>query len=233
MTAPQDSAKLPVQRRQVWRRAAFLALLCIGLAALATSDAFHAALIELLGEIESVIANNPILGPTLFVLFAAVSAMFAFVSIAVVVPAAVYTWGVFLSITLLWIGWLLGGICAYAIGRYLGRPVVMWLTSSSDVLHKIESRIQRDTPFGLVLLFQLALPSEIPGYVLGLVRYNLPRFLLALGLAELPFTVATVLLGESFVQRRSGVMLVIGVAVVILSVSTYYALRKQLAATDK
>ena len=131
MTASPQSTELPVQRRQVWRRAAFLTLLCIGLAALATSDALHAALIELLTEIETVIAGKPVLGATLFILFSALSAMFAFLSVAAVVPVAVYTWGVFFSIVLLWIGWLLGGICAYVIGRYLGRPVVLWLTSSS------------------------------------------------------------------------------------------------------
>jgi uncharacterized membrane protein YdjX (TVP38/TMEM64 family) len=223
------STELPIHRGHAWRRIVMLALLCIGLAALTRSDVLHAALIELLTAIEAVITDQPLLGATLFILFAAVSAMFAFVSIAAIVPVAVYTWGLFFSIVLLWIGWIVGGIISYAIGRYLGRPVVNWLSSSNDTLRKLESRINHNSPFGLVVLFQLALPSEIPGYVLGLARYSLPRYLLALGIAELPYTVATVLMGQSFVQRRSGAVLAIGAVVILSSIATYYALRKRLA----
>lgn len=101
------------------------------LALFASSDALHGALIELLAEIEAVIVTRPLLGVTLFVLFAAVSAMFTFVSVAAVVPVAVYTWGAPFSIVLLWTGWILGGIAAYAIGRYLGRPAIGRSGSSS------------------------------------------------------------------------------------------------------
>jgi uncharacterized membrane protein YdjX (TVP38/TMEM64 family) len=225
----QESTDLPIHRGQVWRRAILLGLLCIGLAYLASSDVLHRALIQLLSEIEGVIAARPILGATLFILFAGLSAMFTFVSIAAVVPVAVYAWGPFFSIVLLWIGWILGGICAYTIGRYLGRPMVMWFTSNSAALHRLEARIGRDTPFGLVLLFQLAMPSEIPGYVLGLTRYSLGKYLLSLGIAELPYTIATVVLGASFVERRSGVVLVVGAIVVAMSIGTFYALRKRLS----
>jgi uncharacterized membrane protein YdjX (TVP38/TMEM64 family) len=225
MTAPIDQL---VHRGRTWRRIGILALLCIGLAALTLSDTLHAELIDVLSAIEAVIADRPVLGATLFILFAAVSAMFAFVSIAAIVPVAVYTWGTFFSIVLLWIGWIVGGICSYCIGRYLGRPVLAWLAPNSEGLHKLESRIKRNSPFGLVVLFQLALPSEIPGYVLGLVRYSLLRYLLALGLAELPYTVAAVLMGQGFVQGSSTVVLVVGAAAVAMSVATYYALRKRL-----
>lgn len=81
----------------------------------------------------------------------------------------------------------------------------------------------------MILLFQLALPSELPGYVLGLTRYRFPLFLLSLGLAELPYAVATVVLGHSFVQRQSGVVLIAGAAVATLSIGTFYALRKAFA----
>jgi len=229
MNAPPDTVEMPIQRGQVWRRAVVLTLLCAMLAALATSDALHMTLIEFLEAIESVIAKQPVLGAALFVAFAAISAMFAFVSVAAIVPVAVYTWGMPASMALLWLGWLLGGMCAYGISRWLGRPVVMWLTSNSSAFHRLESRVQSDTPFGLVLLFQIALPSEIPGYVLGLVRYSFPRYLLSLALAELPYTVATVYLGESFVERRSSMVLAVGLAVATLSVGAFYMLRKRLA----
>jgi uncharacterized membrane protein YdjX (TVP38/TMEM64 family) len=84
---------------------------------------------------------------------------------------AVYTWGEPLSVALLWSGWLLGGVIAYSIGRFLGRPIVTWLTANAG-LRQLERYLRRDSAFFLVLLFQLALPSEIPGYVLGLLHYT-------------------------------------------------------------
>lgn len=215
--------------RAVWRRAAVLVALCVALAAIASSEALHNALIDLLEVIEAVIVQHPVTGAVLFVAIAAVSAMFAFVSIAVIVPAAVFAWGDLLSMTMLWIGWILGGCTTYGIGRFLGPRVVRWLTAERT-LHRFERRLQRDAPFGLILLFQLALPSEIPGYVLGLTRYRFLKYLLALSIAELPYTVVTVYLGASFIERRSGVILAAAVTLVVLSVGALYIWHARAAA---
>ena len=149
--------------------------------------------------------------PTLFIVFSALSAMIAFFSTAVITPVAVETWGAGTSIALLWTGWMLGGVCAYGIGRSLGRPVVRALTSH-DALDRFENRISSRAPFGLVLLFQLAMPSEVPGYVLGIARYQFLKYILILGMVELPFAIGTVQLGASFVQQRSYMLLAIGAA---------------------
>jgi uncharacterized membrane protein YdjX (TVP38/TMEM64 family) len=210
----------------VWRRAVFLALLCIALAALARSADVHRALLEVLEASREVIVARPVSGALLFVLLAAVSAMFAFVSIAVIIPLAVYVWGNPLSLLLLWTGWILGGATAYAVARYLGRPVVRWLTDRT--LGRIERYLGPTTPFRFVLLFQLGLPSEIPGYVLGLAKYPFAKFMLALAFAELPYTVATVYLGAGFVSARSGIVLGIGFALAGLSVGAFYLLRRHL-----
>jgi uncharacterized membrane protein YdjX (TVP38/TMEM64 family) len=200
----------------------------MGLAALATSDSLHAALVDVLAASDTIVAGHPVLGVVLFVAWAAVSAMLAFASTAVFLPVAVFTWGEPLSILLLWIGWTLGGACSYGVGRFLGRAVVKWLTAEA-LLHRLEERIGPKAPFGLILLLQLALPSEIPGYLLGLVRYSFPKYLLALALVELLFAIAMVHLGASFVERRAGIVLATGTAVVLLSVTAFYLLRKRMS----
>jgi uncharacterized membrane protein YdjX (TVP38/TMEM64 family) len=184
-------------------------------------------LISVLDASDTLIAENPALGAAVFVALAAASAMLAFMSVAVILPVAVFTWGEPLSILLLWIGWILGGACSYGIGRFLGRAVVRWLTAE-NTLQRIETHISAMTPFGVVLLFQLALPSEIPGAVLGLVRYRFSRFLLALALVELLYAVAMVQLGASFVNRRAGVIVALGIAVVLVSVVAFSQLRKRI-----
>jgi uncharacterized membrane protein YdjX (TVP38/TMEM64 family) len=211
----------------VYRRAAILLTLCVVLAGIASSSALHEALLDVLAATRDIIARHAVAGALTFIVLAAVSAMFTFVSIAVIVPAAVFAWGAPASVGLLWLGWILGGVTTYSIGRFLGRPAVRWLTAS-ETLRRLESRIPADAPVWLVMLLQLALPSEIPGYVLGLVRYSFASYVLALGLAELPYTIATVYLGASFVAGQSGLILTTGAFVAAFSLVTFYMLRRVL-----
>lgn len=213
----------------VYRRAGILLVLCAALAAIASSTAVHEELLRALTMTEDVIGAHPIMGAAIFVLAAAVSAMLAFISIAMIVPAAVFAWGAPTSITLLWLGWILGGIGTYSIGRFVGRPVVRWL-AAQDSLRKLESALPVDAPLWMIVLLQLALPSEIPGYVLGVLRYPLGRYATALALAELPYALAAVYLGASFIDGRSGVLLGAGILVALLSLAPMIFLRKAIRA---
>ena len=139
---------------------------------------------------------------SVFVVASALSAILAFFSSAIIVPAAVHAWGAPLTMLLLWTGWTVGGMGTYAVGRWLGRPVVKAMISEAT-LDQFEHRITTRAPFGLVLLFQFALPSEVPGSVLGLVRYSFAKYMAALTITELPYAVGTVYLGESFLEQRT------------------------------
>ena len=220
-TARVKSDWLPSARQRVF----VFVLLMAGLALVASSERLHSWLIELLAVAEGVIRAKPILGVVVFVLFAAASAMLAFVSSAVIVPVGVYVWGEPTSILLLWIGWMMGGFSSYIIGRYLGRPVVKAVISGAT-LERYENRISRRAPFPLVLLFQLAMPSEVPGYLLGLMRYPVWKYLAALALAELPYAVATIYLGASFLERRMYRLAGLAIAMAVFSAWAVYKLRQ-------
>jgi uncharacterized membrane protein YdjX (TVP38/TMEM64 family) len=220
---PEEDSR--TQQTAVYKRAAILLVLCVVLAVMASSGDLHEALLDVLAVTEDIIAQHPLAGAAAFVLLAAVSAMFTFVSIAIIVPAAVFAWGPAASIALLWSGWILGGAATYCMGRFFGRPAVRWLTAG-NALQRLESRVPDNAPLWLIVLLQLALPSEIPGYVLGLVRYPFSRYVLALGLAELPYTFGTVYLGASFVAGRVGLILVTGALIALISLVTFYALRR-------
>jgi uncharacterized membrane protein YdjX (TVP38/TMEM64 family) len=223
----------PAQGAPVWKpirkHALTLALVIVGLAVLASSDVLHRLFVRMVTAGETVIVAHPVWGLSLFVLFSAASAMLAFFSTALITPIAVQTWGEPLSIGLLWIGWMLGGMGAYWLGRILGRPVARALTSNA-ALDRFENRISTHAPFGLVLLFQLAMPSEVPGYVLGLARYRFAKYVLVLGLVELPFAIGTVYLGSSFLERRTALLLTIGGIGVGFTTWALYALQKRLSA---
>jgi uncharacterized membrane protein YdjX (TVP38/TMEM64 family) len=210
-----------------WKRVFLLLLVLGGLVLLASSDAFQSALTWLLTRAGPVIEAHPFWGAALFILLSAVSAMLAFFSSAVLVPVAIHTWGEAVCVVLLWCGWMLGGLCAYGIARSWGRPVVRRLVSS-ELFGRYEERISQHSSFGLVLLFQLAVPSEIPGYVLGLARYGLRRYLRVLAVAELPYAVGTVYLGSSLLAQRSFVLLALGVLGIFFSAWALHALRRRL-----
>jgi uncharacterized membrane protein YdjX (TVP38/TMEM64 family) len=214
--------------RAAWGRALLLALLLAGLVFLSSSEAFQSTLRQLLDATAPVISEHPFLGAVLFTLLSALSAMLAFFSSALLLPVALDAWGKAVCVLLLWVGWLLGGACAYGIARAWGRPLVRRLTSSR-LLSRYEERISRHTSFGRVLLFQLAVPSEIPGYVLGLARYGLRRYLLVLALAELPYAVGAVYLGTSFLEQRTGVLVVLGVSGILLGAWALHLLRRRLS----
>ena len=211
------------------RALVFLVIVAV-VAIVASLGALHDVLLRVVDETKGVIAQHPVLGALLFVLLAALSAMLAFVSSAVLVPVAVAVWGAALCAALLWGGWILGGLCAYGIGRWLGQSVVARLTSRQTLAH-YQDRLSKRAPFGLVLLFQLALPSEIPGYVLGMANYSLARYLLALAIAELPYVIGTVFLGTSLLQRRMPLLLSVGAASILFSVWAWRSLQQRLAST--
>lgn len=219
------------RRRAAWSRAAVLLALCAALVVLATSGRAHALLFEVLSAGERLIARGPVVGAALFVVFSAVSAMFAFVSSAALVPVAVLAWGAPASVALLWAGWILGGICAYGIGRVPGRALLHWVTAR-PLPYRLEERLGRNAPLGLVVLFQLAVPSEAAGYALGLVRYRFQRYLLAVGLAELPYALATVYMSSAFVERRRGAILALGLALAGLSAVALWLLRRGFSGDD-
>ena len=197
-------------------RTLVLMALIAGFVAVSRSDGLHQAVLDLFEATRRIIAVYPVLGPLAFIGLAALSAMAGFVSSAVLVPAAVYAWGALLTTLYLWIGWMVGGIVAYTLAATVGRPAVRWFVPRS-ALARYEAILATRPPFGVVLLLQLALPSEIPGYLLGLAGYPLPVYLAALAIAELPWAVGTVLLGVSFVERDTG-MLAALVAVAVVSV---------------
>ncbi len=210
--SPDDEAS---GRETVWRRVALSLLLVVVLVAIASTDQLHAAMLSLTDAATPVMRAHPVWGALVFVLLSALSAMLAFFSGAVLVPVAVQVWGTTGTVSLLWVGWIVGGVSAYALARAAGRPLVARLVNT-DALARYEAHVSRGAPLGLVILLQLGLPSEVPGYLLGLARYPVPRYLLALALAELPWAVLTVLLGTTLVERRVSVLVAVGAAAALL-----------------
>ena len=198
------------------RRIAALTLIILVAVLLVLARPAHAWLLSLFDAAESVVRQRPVWGMVVFVLLAALSAMVAFVSSAVLVPAAIHVWGPAVCFLLLWTGWFLGALAAYAVGRYAGRPLVQRVVHPG-ALERYEKWAQSGESLVPILILQLAVPSDLAGYVFGLVRCRLSIFIPALALAEIPYALGSVYLGASFLQRKIAPLVLLGAAAVLVS----------------
>jgi len=211
------------------RRAVFLAgALAVGLA-LVLSRPVHERIVALLAAADAVIRSHPVWGVVVFVVLAALSAMVAFFSSALLIPPAVYAWGTWWSFVLLWAGWFSGGVLAYGAGRMFGLGVVRHVVSPGTIARFDLSR-RSGLSLAPMLLLQLALPSDVAGYVFGLLRCPLRPYLLALAIAEVPYAAGAVLLGRSFLERDVLPLIAVGLAAVALSWWAIRAVRRRTGA---
>lgn len=210
-----------------WRQAVFVLLGLVLLTLLLSMDSTNAALHRMLAAAEPVIRANPVAGAMLFVVLSAMSAMLAFFSSALLVPVATYTWGVPVTMGLLWLGWLLGGVCAYWAGRVFRRPLVH-SRRAERLVGFYADKVPPEAHFPVVLLLQFALPSEVPGYLCGLLGVRFPVYLAALAIAELPYAVGTVLAGEGVIRREGWWLAALGLLALAFSLYAAWLLRRRL-----
>lgn len=223
---PSKPKPLPSRTRSLVRVFAIV-VLCVTAALLLSVDWVYEGMERLLMEAEPMIASHPVAGAVVFVLLSALSAILAFFSSALLVPAAVFAWGKVLTVCFLWLGWMLGGLFAFAVGRGLRGHKA----GESRLPGRLETYlpgVTRDISFSMILLLQLALPSEIPGYLCGFLGVPLRRYFVAMALAELPYAVGAVLLGETVVNRQIGWLVALGVIGAILGFVLIRALHRRL-----
>ena len=209
-------------------RVAALAALVVAAGLVVASDTLHARLAEGVAWGEALIARAPVAGMAAFVVLSALSAVFAFFSSSLLSPVAIAAWGVPGTLALLWLGWLLGGVVTYATGRFIGRSAA-GLFVDEATLAVWESRIGSRANVSRVLLFQVAMPSEVLGYVLGLLRYPFRIYIAVLAVTEIPYALAVVYLGESFLAGNAAAFMLIGAAVVATTAALYALVRRRLA----
>jgi hypothetical protein len=191
-----------------------------GLFLLALSSPVHRAVLQVFEEAKGIMAGHPFLGPALFVILSALSAMFAFFSSAVLVPPAVYAWGPvpappcsgrrMLAARVVRAGLGLG-VRSCDCSRPAGRLRVSAAARREGCRFRPAAQL---------------LPRSRPGA--RAARFP-PRAISACaGTAELPYAVGTTLLGASFVSRRFGLLISLGAVAALTAFLLGRALRRRL-----
>ena len=166
------------------------------------------------GWAKALMNAHPVTGALVFFLFSAISAMLAFASSAVLVPSANLVWGKLVTFLLLWGGWLAGATAAFGIGNR-ARPLLIYL-GYKDTLEQYQQFASKRMKFWAVLLFCIAVPSEVPGYLFGGVRYPFLKFLTAIAIAEAIYAFGLVVAGENLLAAKPFALLVtVGILIVI------------------
>jgi uncharacterized membrane protein YdjX (TVP38/TMEM64 family) len=164
---------------------------------------------------EAIMSGHPIAGATVFFLFAAISAMLAFTSSVVLVPPANLVFGKLITFLLLWGGWVAGAIAAFGIGK-VARPLLLRL-GYQEKLEKYQQFVSKRMKFWTTVIFCMAVPSEIPGYLLGGLHYPFLKFLGAIALAESIYAFGIVIAGQSLVGAKPlPLLIMIAVLIIIL-----------------
>ncbi len=213
----------PLHHRRVALLVAFVAIVL----AVTTSDALHQAFVDVLAIAERLMRAYPRAGMLAFVGLASLSAMLSFFSSSALVPVGVYVWGAQQTMLMLWVGGVLGGTAGYWMARTLGRRIVKRLVPEAP-FRRYETFFRTRAHWRTVLLFRLALQSELPSYVLGVLRYPFGRYLPMMLLGELPFVFFAVYLGETLLERN-GVIFAVALSLGVgLTVLAFRALQREM-----
>ncbi len=151
--------------------------------------------------------------------------MLAFTSSVVLVPPANLVWGKLITFLLLWGGWIAGAIAAFGIGK-VARPLLVRL-GYQNKLSKYQQFVSRRMKFWTTILFCIAVPSEISGYILGGLRYPFLKFLGAIAIAESIYAFGIVIAGQNLVTAKP-VPLIIAIATLIIIATTARLLLQKL-----
>lgn len=176
--------------------------------------------------------EKPFLSILIFVGVAALSAMLFMFSSIWIVPAAILIWGQFQTTLLLFLGWFLGGLLSYWIGRYAGSNVVGYFVSAKNFqkIARYREIFRQKTGWLFIFLARLALPSEIPGYASGLAGYHWSKYLWATILAEIPYAFFTVYLIETVINREPLLLITLAVLWLTITALLFQLFRRQLQA---
>lgn len=196
----------------------------LGLVLLLQSATFKDFLNDVILWAEGIMNAHPVWGAAVFFLFSALSAMLAFASSVVLVPPANLVWGKAVTFLLLWGGWTAGAAAAFAIGR--GASPLLMRLGHKGKLEKYQEYVSTRMKFWAVLVFCIAVPSEIPGYLFGGMKYPFWKFLAAIGIAEAIYAFGVITAGDKLLAAEPGPFLLVLAAMAAVAIAAGFTLHR-------
>lgn len=172
--------------------------------------------------------NNILAGLFFFLLMVLSVVLGPFTSVPLV-PLGVFLWGEFITFWLILTGWIVGGITAYFLGKFIGYPLVVKVLPQ-ETIAIWQNFVSQKITFFSAFLFRLAMPAET-GYIFGLSGYRFRDYLLILLITEAPLAALIVWAGDALVAKNTGQFLGWIVLIVIIFSGAAYLLKKRINST--
>jgi uncharacterized membrane protein YdjX (TVP38/TMEM64 family) len=175
----------------------------------------------------SIVQENRVLGAVLLGFIMFMTTVIAPLTSLPLVPLVAPFLGPFTTGVACFVGWTLGAVVAFLVGRYYGQPFMAKFIDMKTI-NKYETYIPPDTGFMLIVLLRMIIPVDVLSYALGIfsTTVSLYRYTLASMVGILWFSFAFAYFGDALKKHNYVLLAGISVAsVVILLFSWHYARR--------
>jgi uncharacterized membrane protein YdjX (TVP38/TMEM64 family) len=197
-----------------------------------SSVQFQAFFAKLVPVFENLTHRNEFLSIFVFISLGTLSTMLSSFSSAPLVPIAVIVWGSNPTALYLLTGWMVGDVLSYIIGYYAGNPILKKFVRLDEKIDYYRKKIPPNAQFKLVFFFIMSMPSEVPNYTLGTLRYNFLKYFLTITLGEMIFAFVTAYAGQALVQKNY-FLFAGGVALLLLFFSYFFYLFNRYLKAEK
>ena len=183
--------------------------------------------------ISSLIEGRNIESFIFFVALLAFATIFMPVTVVPVIPLAATILGPFTTSVLSVIGWTLGGVGAFLVARYLGRPFISNFVSLKSV-DKAAEKIPQDMQFLTIIILRLTLPVDVISYVVGLSSsISLLRYTVATAIGVTYFSFAFAYLGDAFFRGDFALIPLVGGFSLLVFLAAWFILWRSRKNSDK
>jgi uncharacterized membrane protein YdjX (TVP38/TMEM64 family) len=168
--------------------------------------------------------NLGLFGVFLYVFITAFATVVAPISAIPLLPVAVLLWGWFYAGILSIIGWTIGSVIAFLIGRKLGVKIVNRFVSLEKISY-YESFIPKKDLFLGIILIRIFLPVDLLSYLLGIFsKVSLRTYALATFIGVIPFAFILSYVGSLPILYQVFSLVIGGIAFLFL----YYKFSKRI-----
>ncbi|MCA9366420.1 TVP38/TMEM64 family protein [Candidatus Kaiserbacteria bacterium] len=142
------------------------------------------------------------------------------------IPVASAVMGPFATALLSIVGWTLGGVLAFLIARYVGRPALERFVNLGT-LDELTARIPQNSRFMVIVLLRLTLPVDIVSYAIGFTSsVSLLEYTLATLVGVTWFSFAFAYLGDALLTGNKPLLIELTGASLLIFFGAWLWLRR-------
>ncbi|MBE5756848.1 MAG: TVP38/TMEM64 family protein [Clostridiales bacterium] len=178
-------------------------------------------------ELQLKIEKTGVIAPLVFVLVSFLQVTFIPIPGTVTILVGNYLFGFWLSFLYSYIGMFLGGMFAYFLGKWIGRPFINWLAGSKEEANRWIKKLKGKEKVLLFFMFLLPLfPDDLLCSLAGILPITVLEFMIIQGITRITSIGGTLLFvsGEVIPFHGWG-LVVLGAILVVLIVAFIICLK--------